>query len=218
VFSEYLVPTSGAGPEEITVGPDGAMWFSELDGNKIGRITTAGAITEYAVPATGVDPYGIANGPDGALWFTGFYVPVIGRITPSGLITTFPIKIGAADGGLISTGPDGGLWFTESNSGGIGRAPACALGFSASFANDTLTMNFDLGINVPASFGIALLDSSGPIGTPFIQSIPAVVPPQTFTLTWNSVPNEGTITVRPELGSAPGQGYCAEWSTINTAE
>ena len=33
---------STVGPEEITAGPDGALWFTEAAANKIGRITTAG--------------------------------------------------------------------------------------------------------------------------------------------------------------------------------
>jgi streptogramin lyase len=28
-------------PKFITAGPDGNLWFTELDGNKIGRITTS---------------------------------------------------------------------------------------------------------------------------------------------------------------------------------
>jgi hypothetical protein len=31
----------------MRVGPDGALWFAEQYGNKIGRVTTAGAFTEY---------------------------------------------------------------------------------------------------------------------------------------------------------------------------
>lgn len=42
-----------------------ALWFTEDTGNRIGRITTGGAITEFATPAGG--PSGIAKGPDGAM-------------------------------------------------------------------------------------------------------------------------------------------------------
>ena len=37
------VPTPVSQPAGITVGPDGALWFTEENGHKIGRITTAGA-------------------------------------------------------------------------------------------------------------------------------------------------------------------------------
>jgi hypothetical protein len=78
-------------------------------------------------------------------------------------------------------------------------------------------MNFDLGIDTPATFDIVLFNSTGPFATPFSKSIPAVVPPKAFTLNWSPFPNLGTIQVRPELGSGPGQGLCAEWMTVNTA-
>jgi len=33
------------------VGADGALWFTEQNVNRIGRITTAGVITEFPVPS-----------------------------------------------------------------------------------------------------------------------------------------------------------------------
>ena len=51
------------------MGPDGALWFTEYDGNKIGRITTAGAVTEFPIPTAGSQPSAMTVGPDGALWF-----------------------------------------------------------------------------------------------------------------------------------------------------
>jgi virginiamycin B lyase len=40
----------GAFPAAMVAGPDGALWFTEIHGNQIGRITTSGQITEYAIP------------------------------------------------------------------------------------------------------------------------------------------------------------------------
>src|SRR5262245_4523867 len=67
-ITEFTIPTSDSHPEGITVGPHGALWFTEFAGQKIGRITTGGAITEFSVPPS--FPIGITTGPDGALWFT----------------------------------------------------------------------------------------------------------------------------------------------------
>ena len=50
-ITEYSVPTAISQPAYITAGPDGAMWFTEFVGNKIGRITTSGAITEFRLPS-----------------------------------------------------------------------------------------------------------------------------------------------------------------------
>src|SRR5207245_11434516 len=78
-----------SGPDSITVGPDGNLWFTEDSGNKIGRITPAGVITEFPLPPNlncppnGINsPLGITAGPDGNLWFTESYGHKVGRIPP----------------------------------------------------------------------------------------------------------------------------------------
>jgi len=108
-------------PVGITNGPDGALWFTEYEGNSIGRITTSGAITTFPIPTEDSGPAGITTGPDGDLWFTEFNADQIGRISTSGVVTEYavPTANSAPDG--IAAGPDGALWFTELNGGKIGR-------------------------------------------------------------------------------------------------
>ena len=122
-ISELPVPTAGSVPYDITQGPDGALWFTEYNGNKIGRCTTAGAITEYNIPTANSAPYGITTGPDGALWFTesGNAANRIGRCTTTGVITEYNIPTAASTPRVIAAGPDGALWFTEFNGNKIGR-------------------------------------------------------------------------------------------------
>ncbi len=36
---EFATPTANSAPFGITVGPDGALWFTEFASNRIGRIT-----------------------------------------------------------------------------------------------------------------------------------------------------------------------------------
>jgi FG-GAP-like repeat len=38
VVTEYAIPRASTGPTSITVGPDGAFWFSEQFANRIGRL------------------------------------------------------------------------------------------------------------------------------------------------------------------------------------
>ena len=76
---EWDVPTAASAPEDIVLGSDGALWFSERNTSKIGRITTAGVITEYPVPSSG-GPLGIARGADGKIWFTEMNSNKIGRL------------------------------------------------------------------------------------------------------------------------------------------
>lgn len=119
-FKEYQLSGSPV-PTSITAGPDGALWFTEYFGNKIGRITTTGTITEYPVAGVGSELSQlntITAGPDGALWFTEGYAGKIGRITTEGSITEYAVLSGDRPGG-ITAGPDGALWFTSTHSGGI---------------------------------------------------------------------------------------------------
>jgi virginiamycin B lyase len=90
-ITEFALPNPNAQPWGITTGPDGALWFTEAScvreqssrciiGNKIGRITTAGAVTEFTIPSDGSGPHSITTGPDGALWFTEYYGNRVGRL------------------------------------------------------------------------------------------------------------------------------------------
>jgi len=125
-ITEFPLP-AGTRPFDITAGPDGNLWFTDVRDNAIGigRITTAGGVTEFSIaphPDLVLPSGAIAAGPDGNLWiaitdFDGF--GLIGRITPAGTYSEFqlPQSWGADD---IIAGPDGNLWFTaEGNS--IGR-------------------------------------------------------------------------------------------------
>ena len=136
-ITEFPVPTAGSIPGGITSGPDGNLWFTEGDGNKIGQITTAGAITEFPVPTAGSIPWGITSGPDGNLWFTEFFGNNIGRITTAGVITEFSIPTATGGPFGITWGPDGNLWFTEGNASKIGQVTPPAVNISvAPMSND----------------------------------------------------------------------------------
>ena len=113
-----------SGPHDIAAGADGNLWFTEFQGNKIGRITPAGVITEFSVPSPGSAPSGIAAGPDGNLWFTEAVGGKIGRISAAtGVISEFPLPAASSNRGLASivAGADGNLWFTEGRGARIGR-------------------------------------------------------------------------------------------------
>jgi virginiamycin B lyase len=124
-FKVFPVPTANADPWHLTLGPDGNLWFTELKGNKIGKITTKGEITEFSVPSKESGPYSIVTGSDGALWFTEYNRHHIGRITTKGEITEFPIPKHGEDGPGgprgICLGADGAVWFTEWAANKIGR-------------------------------------------------------------------------------------------------
>src|SRR5438093_628469 len=65
VITEFSLPTPNSRPFEITAGPDGDLWFTELTNNKIGRISPTGTLTEFLLPTASSSPGGITAGPDG---------------------------------------------------------------------------------------------------------------------------------------------------------
>jgi virginiamycin B lyase len=127
-LTEYPQPANGgfqnvSGPQGITVGPDGALWFTEVGPvpKRISRITTAGTIThQFPLPGGAGDPTDIVLGLDGRLWFTEQPTSRIGAIRTDGVVTEYPLQPGREPSSIISTA-GGILWFTEPGIGAIGR-------------------------------------------------------------------------------------------------
>ncbi len=127
----YSAPSANAGPYDIALGPDGNMWFTELNAGQIGMLDARGQVSEYAPQAPSpqlIQPNSITAGPDGELWFTvtggdmgcpqggcaSSPAPAIGTLDPSdpAAIETYPLP-STATPWAITTGPDGNLWFTD---------------------------------------------------------------------------------------------------------
>jgi hypothetical protein len=109
-----LIPTASSGPFGIAAGPDGALWFTEQNADKIGRVTTGVMFNEFALPTVPSQPRGIAAGPDGALWFTELNTNKIGQtfsFGPSGppgpTGQSGPGGAGGPQGTQGPTGPQG---------------------------------------------------------------------------------------------------------------
>lgn len=111
--TEFPIPTPNSSPANVAPGPEGNVWFTEEEQDKIGRITPAGSVTEFTVPTPESEPSGIAPGPEGNMWFTEYRGNKIGRITPAGVITEFEISTPESGPRSIALGPEGNLWFTE---------------------------------------------------------------------------------------------------------
>ena len=111
---------SSTGPQGITPGPDGNLWFTEFWTNRIGRMTPAGVLTEFPIPSPDTAPRGIVAGPDGNLWFVEahFTHTAVARITTAGVVTEYSLG-GSADDQLqptdIVAGLDGNLWLNQTH-------------------------------------------------------------------------------------------------------
>ena len=76
-FFEFPTPTMGVVPLGIGLGADGNIWFTEFQGNNVGRVNfqppyilTSLSITEFPIPSASTQPIYIAPGPasDHHLW------------------------------------------------------------------------------------------------------------------------------------------------------
>jgi virginiamycin B lyase len=107
-------------PLGITVGPDGALWFTESSTpGWIGRITVDGVLREFHEEASR-QPLGLTVGADGNLWFEDAMRNSIVRMTTSGMTTDFPLgnQYSSPEGAMVGGAE---IWFTERSSSTIGK-------------------------------------------------------------------------------------------------
>jgi streptogramin lyase len=161
LVTEYSVGiTSFARPHGIAAGPDGNIWFTELDG-QIGRITPEGVVTEFSSGAVFGGITSITTGPDGNLWFTNM-ASTVGRITPAGVVTEFTegITPGARPYDIVA-GPDGNMWFTE---GTVGVARITLAGVVTEFGTGTAAYADLQSITVGPDGNLWFINTEGLIG------------------------------------------------------
>jgi virginiamycin B lyase len=111
-------------PFDITVGPDGALWFTEQSESVIGRITTAGTISQF--PIAGLSNPGtdsITTDGAGNLWASnnGQIVRAVLNIVPGGT-PTFTVFNAGSGGPIVgmTKGPNGNVYLTDEDAPGIG--------------------------------------------------------------------------------------------------
>jgi streptogramin lyase len=116
--TSFVVP-EGIEPRDLTLGPDGNLWFTGVQGlwlaehgqtlgtGYIGKITPAGEFTLFPTPVTESDPGAIAVGPDGTFWFAAAgAIGTVGSDGTFGRSYKYPVGVEAA----IAIGPEGDAW------------------------------------------------------------------------------------------------------------
>lgn len=121
----YPLATASAGPESITVGPNGALWFLETAANKVGEIYTSAAAgtnpTEFAVKTADAGLGTIVSGSDNALWFTETKADKLGRMLTTGQETSEIALTGmTAPYGLVP-GIDGNFYIGDQSKSTIAQ-------------------------------------------------------------------------------------------------
>jgi streptogramin lyase len=143
-------------PERLVEGPEGNIWFTDAQTEKVGVITPEGKLKEFGpkLPSSscssqvtegrscpGIDA--IAVGSDGRLWFSEYEGKAIGAITPTGERVEYSAGLSDPSGiNSLALGPEGNMWFTEvqgrvgwiTPGGAISEVPVNSLEASAPFA------------------------------------------------------------------------------------
>jgi virginiamycin B lyase len=160
--TEFDIPTASSTAQDIVLGPDGKLWFTENAVDKIGRVTPGNPplIEEFAVPTNFVEPLNIAVGPDNKIWFSGKFNGAggVGRMDPANPADT------QGHGGYgvtgprgIAAGPDSAIWLGDALGGSVVRI-------------DPGTMNELVATDIPingGNFNIRNL-SQGPDGNVWV--------------------------------------------------
>jgi streptogramin lyase len=119
IVNEFGIPTPGAEPEDIVLGPDGNLWFTEhgFMVDKIGRVKPGNppVIDEFPLPTGFSSPFNITVGPDNKIWATASNgagaVLKIDPANPAAMQGHGGYGVTTAAG--IAAGPDGRIWLGD---------------------------------------------------------------------------------------------------------
>jgi streptogramin lyase len=110
----------------IAAGPDGNVWFTNMQSDTLSRITMDGKETAFPLAASGKPfrPGSLAVGADGRFYLGGCVVSrggcarsTVAAVTTAGALTPYSVPSGDGPGTTngLALGPDGNVWFAESS-------------------------------------------------------------------------------------------------------
>ena len=138
VQATNTIPTAASSPKGITFS-NGAAWFTENLGNRIGRLVSASAtsttytLSEIALPSSNNydssrAPLGITTGPADTVWYVGAGNTStggssgsrIGQMNKDGAVVG-EYLLTPAGAISVTQGPDGNMWVTFGSSNKVGK-------------------------------------------------------------------------------------------------
>jgi virginiamycin B lyase len=180
-IKEYDVPTSQSRPHDPAVAPDGSLWWTGQQANKLGRLDpSTGKLKEYDLKTPNSGPHGLTADRDGNIWFTANYAGYIGKLDPkTGEVAEFKMPDPRAkDPHTPVFDQHGMLWFTVQESNFVGRL-------------DPGTGKIELK-QVPTPhavpYGIAITSDGVPWFCEFGTNKLASIDPKTMTITEHALP------------------------------
>lgn len=121
VLTKYQPPTKGK-PQRLDLDAEGNVWFSERQGNKIGKLDPAtGVIKEYALPGPEASPYAIGVGKDRMIWYSSHEQDTINRLNPeTGEVTEYPYPHAEISMREFFLDKKGRMWYASSANNKVG--------------------------------------------------------------------------------------------------
>jgi virginiamycin B lyase len=120
---EWSVP-AGSFPHDPAVAPDGALWYTGMQSNTLGRLDPrTGTIRTYPLKTPSSGPHGLVADRDGNIWFTANYKGYIGKLDPeTGAVKEYAMPDrDAGDPHTPVFDGRGILWFTVQQGNFVGR-------------------------------------------------------------------------------------------------
>ncbi|HEV2387645.1 MAG TPA: hypothetical protein VGS20_10365 [Candidatus Acidoferrales bacterium] len=121
-ISEWAVPEANALPHDPAVAPDGAVWLTLMNADKLARFNPRTRQWKlFPVPTANAGPHGLTADAKGNIWFTENRAGKIGQLDPAtGKIVEFKTAT-VTDPHTPIFVPDGSLWFTAEQSNAVSR-------------------------------------------------------------------------------------------------
>jgi len=119
-FAEYRMVGARDIPTAVTVGPDGAVWFTIDFSDAIG-VLRDGRIERIPKGRENFEPLGLAADGAGGAWYTDGPSRLISRVSRDGVVASFALSTPVAKLARLVAAPDGAVWFAEESAYSITR-------------------------------------------------------------------------------------------------
>jgi virginiamycin B lyase len=121
VLTKFYPPTKGK-PQRIQVDSDGIVWFTERQGNRIGRFDPkTEAFKEFPLPGPEASPYAIGIDRDHMIWYSSHEQDTLGRLDPkTGEVVEYPYPHSEISMREFFLDSHGRMWYASSVNNKIG--------------------------------------------------------------------------------------------------
>ncbi|MGI8552940.1 MAG: Vgb family protein, partial [Dehalococcoidia bacterium] len=122
-FQIWTMPTPKSGLMPPAIGPDGSVWVSEMDTNRLAQlVATKNKLREFGYGSSYKGTMGIAVDAMNLVWLAQESVSAIGRFDPAtGSYDEFPTPTANSDPTGLAIDKAGNIWVTELAADKVGR-------------------------------------------------------------------------------------------------